>query len=511
MKPSKLQDHLRRYHPDKAEKDLKYFQSLKDKFQKRPTLDRRFASTSQRNDDGLRASYNISLLIAKSGKPHTIGEKLILPAVEEVLKTVLHKPASDIIKRIPLSNNTVERRIDEMSSDIESFLCNYLQTTHFSIQLDESTLPDNAALLLAYTSCQEDDVSTHVQHLNALYSDFESRFEDILTMVIPPWIINPYGDIEETNVIIQEELTELSTNEERKVPEDTIAQSPRKVRVTPIVLRDASRWRGVNHKFISLGIKFERAVAVDAGIRIIPKSEDDYRRIIRLFREEEVPHHTFPLPSERNIHAVIRGVHATLSEIEIKEELQQRGYSPLHIIRLKRGGGVPMPLVVVILPKIEKSQQLFNEHELLGLAIRVEVQKNSRLIGQCHRCQKYGHAQSYCTAPPKCLKCASDHMTHLCPQTEQEERKCANCGGGHPANSRTCRFAPKKNLQVIAQRRNVSYADAARDATRAAPSVGSSANTQNVDLATALRSLQQIIGPLISATQALQAIFPANG
>ncbi|CAH2021449.1 unnamed protein product [Acanthoscelides obtectus] len=81
-----------------------------------------FASTSLRNDDGLRASYNISLLIAKSGRPHTIGEKLILPAVEEVLKTVLHKPASDIIKRIPLSNNTVERRIDEMSSDIESFL-----------------------------------------------------------------------------------------------------------------------------------------------------------------------------------------------------------------------------------------------------------------------------------------------------------------------------------------------------------------------------------------------------
>ncbi|CAH2002995.1 unnamed protein product [Acanthoscelides obtectus] len=117
---------------------------------KRPTLDRMFASTLQRNDDGLRASYDISLLIAKSGKPHTSGENSILPAVEEVLKTVLHKPASDIIRRIPLSNNTVERRIDEMSSDIESFLSNYLQTTHFSIQLDELTLPDNAALLLAY-------------------------------------------------------------------------------------------------------------------------------------------------------------------------------------------------------------------------------------------------------------------------------------------------------------------------------------------------------------------------
>ncbi|CAH2011569.1 unnamed protein product, partial [Acanthoscelides obtectus] len=156
------------------------------------------------------------------------------------------------------------------------------------------------------------------------------------------------------------------------VSEDTTAQPPRRVSVTPIVLRDTPRWRSVNHKFISLGIKFERTVAVDAGIRIIPKSEDDYHRTIPLFREEEVPHHTFPLLSERNIHAVIRGVPATLSETETKGELQQRRCSPLHIIRLKHGGGVPMPLVVVILSKIEKSQQLFNEHELLGLAVRVE-------------------------------------------------------------------------------------------------------------------------------------------
>lgn len=68
----------------------------------------------------MRASYNISLLIAKSGKPHTIGEQLILPAIEEVLKTVLHRPAYDILKKIPLSNNTVQIRIDEMSHDVES-------------------------------------------------------------------------------------------------------------------------------------------------------------------------------------------------------------------------------------------------------------------------------------------------------------------------------------------------------------------------------------------------------
>ncbi|CAH2016899.1 unnamed protein product, partial [Acanthoscelides obtectus] len=89
----------------------------------------------------------------------------------------------------------------------------------------------------------------------------------------------------------------------------------------------------------------------------------------------------FPPPSERNIHAIIRGIPATFNEQEVKEELEQKDYSPHHIIRLKRNGGIPMPLMVLILPKIDKSQQIFTEHELLGLAIRVQVQKNTRLLG----------------------------------------------------------------------------------------------------------------------------------
>ncbi|GBP82759.1 Protein FAM200B [Eumeta japonica] len=108
MKPLKLEDHLRRCHPDKIGKDLKYFQTLKEKYEKRLTVHSTFSSTSESYDDGLWAFYNISLLIAKSGKPHTIGEQLILPAVEEVLNTVLHKSSFDILERIPSSNNTTK-------------------------------------------------------------------------------------------------------------------------------------------------------------------------------------------------------------------------------------------------------------------------------------------------------------------------------------------------------------------------------------------------------------------
>lgn len=37
------------------------------------------------------------------------------------------------IKKIPLSNNTLQRRIDEMSQDMDVILCDFLKTTQFSL------------------------------------------------------------------------------------------------------------------------------------------------------------------------------------------------------------------------------------------------------------------------------------------------------------------------------------------------------------------------------------------
>lgn len=65
---------------------------------------------------------------------------------------------------------------------------------------------------LVQRNCQDDDVSAYVQHSNVLHTDFEIRFEDVLTMEISKWIINPYGDIEETYVMLQEELIDRNNN-----------------------------------------------------------------------------------------------------------------------------------------------------------------------------------------------------------------------------------------------------------------------------------------------------------
>lgn len=158
MKPSRLAEHLKKMHPDKVNQDLSYFQALRDKLRQRKSIVSFLTKQTQKADDGLVCSYNIAKLIAKSGNPHSIGEKLLLPVVEEVLRTVVHHSSPSVItKSIPLSDDTVRRRIDEMAEDIEESLCDILKKQRFGLQLDESTLPGNEALLLGYARFIKDN------------------------------------------------------------------------------------------------------------------------------------------------------------------------------------------------------------------------------------------------------------------------------------------------------------------------------------------------------------------
>ncbi|GBP43709.1 SCAN domain-containing protein 3 [Eumeta japonica] len=70
---------------------------------------------------------------------------------------------------------------------------------------------------LSQVKCLDEDIQTYVQNLIALQDDFKFRFEDILSLEIPPWIINPFDETEVGNVILQEELLELSIYKELKV------------------------------------------------------------------------------------------------------------------------------------------------------------------------------------------------------------------------------------------------------------------------------------------------------
>lgn len=89
MKPAKMELHLNTKHKEHAKKNLRYFSDLKMKREQQPKINSLFRMKAKNLDRGTEASYQISLLIAKKGKPHTIGEELIKPALAIFARTVL--------------------------------------------------------------------------------------------------------------------------------------------------------------------------------------------------------------------------------------------------------------------------------------------------------------------------------------------------------------------------------------------------------------------------------------
>ena len=97
----------------------------------------------------MEASYRVSLLIAKARKPHTIGEELIMPCAKEMVSLIIGEDMVSKLGIVPLSNNTVHRRICDMSEDITAQ--NVIkQSPWHAIQLDESTDIASCAQLMVW-------------------------------------------------------------------------------------------------------------------------------------------------------------------------------------------------------------------------------------------------------------------------------------------------------------------------------------------------------------------------
>ena len=88
----------------------------------------------------LHESYLISLQIANTKKPYIIGEELIKPWILSAAEEILGSEAARKFKGIPLSNNTVQRRVEDIVMDIEQQVVEEVKKSpYFDIQLDEST------------------------------------------------------------------------------------------------------------------------------------------------------------------------------------------------------------------------------------------------------------------------------------------------------------------------------------------------------------------------------------
>ena len=143
MVPAKLKRHLDTNHPTLKNKNTSYFRRLLESNKKEVECMRRATTVSQQ-------ALKVSYLVAKAKQPHTVAEKVILPACKIIVKEMVGPDAVKEVAKLPLSDNTIARRIEDMSVDIENNILEKVRSSgRFALQVDESTDISGHAQLLA--------------------------------------------------------------------------------------------------------------------------------------------------------------------------------------------------------------------------------------------------------------------------------------------------------------------------------------------------------------------------
>uniref|UniRef100_K7FVN9 HAT C-terminal dimerisation domain-containing protein n=1 Tax=Pelodiscus sinensis TaxID=13735 RepID=K7FVN9_PELSI len=99
----------------------------------------------------IKQSHFFSIQTNQAEEAHTIGESLIKPCAKDIVMCMLDQESSKKVEAVPLSNNTVTRRIHDLAADIEKELIFQLHLCDaYALQLDESTDVAGHAVLLVF-------------------------------------------------------------------------------------------------------------------------------------------------------------------------------------------------------------------------------------------------------------------------------------------------------------------------------------------------------------------------
>ncbi len=81
------------------------------------------------SDKAQEASYLVAELVAKKMKSHTIAESLIIPVCKIILRTMLGEEAESELNMVPVSDNTISRREDDLSKTFLVYCLKYCKIT----------------------------------------------------------------------------------------------------------------------------------------------------------------------------------------------------------------------------------------------------------------------------------------------------------------------------------------------------------------------------------------------
>lgn len=200
--------------------------------------------------------------------------------------------------------------------------------------------------------------------------------------------------------------SELKTYNQLNIDEETIAEEKKTI---PIILREPEKWLKISKTLNNRNYKYNKAKTTTDGIRIQPQTVKDYQIITKFFDDNKIQYHTLQLKQESVLKIIIKKIPTRIEVDEVVADLQEKGYEILKATRITDKDNKP---TLAIYAEIEK-KKIYIIKNCCELEITVESYNARNGYAQCHRCQKFGHAQAGCEAGYNAFN-ARNPIVHTC-------------------------------------------------------------------------------------------------
>lgn len=192
----------------------------------------------------------------------------------------------------------------------------------------------------------------------------------------------------------------------------------------------------------------------DGQVKLNLKTVDSYRTLTKYFNTNNLSYHTYQLKSERAFRFVIKGLHHSTKESDIKADLISKGHLVRYITNVKsKFTKNPLPMFYVDIDPSPNNKQVYDIKKINHCIVQIEAPRSTDDIVQCHRCQQFGHTKTYCRKPFVCVKCGLGHATPECQKLIETPPRCVNCLKHHTASYRGCEVYQTLLRKRLAERR----------------------------------------------------------
>jgi hypothetical protein len=174
----------------------------------------------------------------------------------------------------------------------------------------------------------------------------------------------------------------------------------------------------------------------DSLARVHTRTLEDFLSLKERLSSEDAQMSTWAVGDEKTTSITVRGLSSRHTPEMVLQDLEELGVVARRARQLLEGGKPIGVFVVAVTPTVEWPIGDIKAIRTLGnqsVNIRLYQHRSPRM---CHRCARYGHGSYFCSAHPRCMECAGDHLTSEC--QPDAPKKCVHCGGGHASYSPDC-------------------------------------------------------------------------